>query len=104
MPIDAQDPDKRPPVLPTEEFSWRRAGEFLKNILSLERSYRSLKSDNEQLRRQVDELQRLVDDHNGQLKAILSTLNSTIANRIEASAEKAAVETVLRLLDKGRQD
>jgi hypothetical protein len=35
---------------------------------------------------------------------ILATLNSTITDRIEASAEKAAIETVLRLIESRRPE
>lgn len=92
----------KPAEGPAEDsaFGWKRAAEFLKNILRLERSVTRLEEENERLRQRVEELQRAVDDHNGQLKAILSTLNSVIDHSVEARAERIAIDTVVRLLDK----
>ncbi|MEX6508841.1 hypothetical protein [Jiella sp. M17.18] len=55
-------------------LSWKRAAEFLKSILTLERAVRDLQAENQELRRQVDRLKQVVDDHNGQLKVILSLM------------------------------
>jgi len=80
-------------------FGWRRAAELVKNIFRLERSVVRLKEENRELRRRVEELQRSVDDHNGQLKAILGSLNTTLRTSVESSAERIAIETVLRFLE-----
>jgi len=80
-------------------FGWRRAADFLKNIIRLERSYVRLEARNKELTARIDELQRAVDEHNGQLKAILSTMNSAISHSVEASAERIAMETISRILD-----
>ncbi|WP_139112699.1 hypothetical protein [Hoeflea olei] len=80
-------------------FGWRRAAELVKNILRLERSVSRLEEENRELRKRVEELQRSVDDHNGQLKALLASMNTTIRNSVETSAERIAIETVLRFLE-----
>jgi CII-binding regulator of phage lambda lysogenization HflD len=73
---------------PFGEVTLKRIAEFFQNVLSIERSVRNLRKDNDDLRRRVDELQRQVDDHNGQLKVILSTLTSTMSDRLETAANK----------------
>lgn len=80
-------------------FGWRRAAELVKNIFRLERSVARLEAENRELRKRVEELQRSVDDHNGQLKAILASMNTTIRTSVESSAERIAIETVLRFLE-----
>ena len=95
----AGEKDKLPPVSKEDEnFGWRRAAEFLKNILRLERSVSNLEGENIELRKRVEELQRSVDDHNGQLKAILATMNAAIENGVSSRAERIAIDTVVRLL------
>lgn len=95
---------KQEPPEQAEEtsFGWRRAAEFLRNVLRLERSVSRLETENETLQKRVDELQRAVDNHNGQLKAILASLNTAIDSSVESRAERIAIDTVLRLLDKRR--
>ncbi|MCR9122235.1 MAG: hypothetical protein NXH91_08165 [Phyllobacteriaceae bacterium] len=98
-------PEKDEPGASSEQVSWRRFGEFFANILRLERTVARLEQDNRQLRNQVTALQRMVDDHNGQLKAILATLETSIASRIESAADRAAIDAVVRLLEtRGDQD
>lgn len=97
-------PEKPPAPGDDASFGWRRAAEFLKNILRLERAVSRLEDENRELRLRVEELQRAVDNHNGQLKAILSALNSTIENSVATRAERIAIDTVVRLLDRNPKD
>ncbi len=93
--------DPAPSDLPDKEaaFGWRRIAELVKNIFLLERSVQRLEAENRELRKRVEELQRSVDDHNGQLKAILASLDTTIKTSVESSAQRIAIDTVLRLLE-----
>lgn len=92
-------PGEDEPEASGQQVSWRRFGEFFANILRLERTVARLDQDNRRLRDQVTGLQRMVDDHNGQLKAILATLDTSIASRIENAADRAAIDAVVRLLE-----
>jgi hypothetical protein len=79
----------QPPQQPSgsdDSFSWRRIAEFIRNILEVERSIRSLRSENAELRAKVDELQRMVDDHNGQLKLISNFVKTSLDERVERRA------------------
>lgn len=101
------DEGRKPPARASgegSEFGWRRAAEFLRNLMRLERAVVRLEEENKQLREKVDALQRAVDDHNGQLKAILATMTSTLSHSVEISAERAAIETVMRFLGKSDND
>jgi predicted RNase H-like nuclease (RuvC/YqgF family) len=79
--------------------SLQRIGEFLRTILRLERSFRELKAENAALRSKLDELQRIVDDHNGQLKQIGDFTRTAMENRVEARAEEVATRATERMLN-----
>ena len=82
----------------SESWSIKRAGDFLKNILDLEANVSQLQKENAQLRDEVGRLQRLVDEHSGQLRVRVGALNSTLENRVTLAAQKAAIDTAVRLL------
>ncbi|MGH7935393.1 MAG: hypothetical protein ACREF8_00090, partial [Chthoniobacterales bacterium] len=52
--------------------SWKKIGEFVANVMRLERSVETLKEENRKLQDQVSRLQREADDQAGQLKVLLS--------------------------------
>jgi hypothetical protein len=78
--------------------AWRRVGEFLRNILEIERSIRGLRSENAELRARVDELQRMVDEHHGQLKLLSDFVKTSLDDRVERRAEDAAMRTLERFM------
>lgn len=95
--------DKTPVSSAEEEgpFSLRKVGEFFLRVWDLQRDTKDLKEQCARLQAQVDAQQRIIDEHNGQLKVILTTLDRGIENRIQSVAE----ETVIRaLLETTRQD
>lgn len=81
-----------------QSVSWRRIGEFVRNLLEIERSVRSLTAENRALRSKVDELQRMVDEHNGQLKLLSDFVRSSLDERVERRAEEAALRTLERFM------
>jgi predicted transcriptional regulator len=83
------------------KFSWGSLRQIIKNMFSLERSFASLKAENKELRRDVRELQRQMDEQSGKLEALSVFIGGAIHDKIEAQAEKAAlraVETTLEIL------
>jgi len=77
--------------------SWRRIGEFIRNILRLERSVEALKKENSELDQRVAALQRQVDEQAGQSKVILDFINKALDERVEARAEEASIRAFERM-------
>jgi len=86
-----------PPELDQDLPSWRRIGEFVRNILRLERSVESLRKENSELDQRVGALQRQVDEQTGQLKVILDFVNKALDDRVEARAEEASIRAFERM-------
>ena len=86
-------PQKSPEgsALPT----WRRIGEFIRNVLTLERTIEALKKDNQRLDERVDILQRQVDDQTGQLKVLMEFVRGALDDRIESRIRRALDERSL---------
>jgi chaperonin cofactor prefoldin len=78
--------------------SWKKIGEYVVGIFKLERSVEALKEQNKKLEAQVETLQRQADEHSGQMKIILSLIDSTINERAAQTAEQAALRVVEQLL------
>jgi predicted RNase H-like nuclease (RuvC/YqgF family) len=78
-------------------LSWRRIGEFVRNILRLERSVEALKKENKELDGRVITLQRQVDEQAGQLKVLLDFVNKALDERVESRAEEAAIRAFERM-------
>jgi chaperonin cofactor prefoldin len=77
--------------------SWRRIGEFVRNVLRLERSVEALKKENGELNQRVGALQRQVDGHAGQLKVLVDFVNKALDERIESRAEEASIRAFERM-------
>ena len=77
--------------------SWRRVGEFIRNILRLERSVESLRVENKELDQRVAALQRQVDEQSGQLKVLLDFINKALDERVESRAEEASIRAFERM-------
>jgi hypothetical protein len=65
----------------------------------MQRSIDRLQKENTKLQARVDHLQRICDDHNGQLKVMLTMLNSSVKDNAVRESEKASLEFVKQYLD-----
>ncbi len=83
--------------LEEEILSWRRFGEFIRNILRLERSVEALKKENAELDRRFAALQRQFDEQTGQLTVLLEFVNKALDERVESRAEEAAIRAFERM-------
>jgi chaperonin cofactor prefoldin len=72
---------------------WKKIGEFVANVMRLERSKETLKEDNRKLQEQVSRLQRQADDQAGQLKVLLSFVPTSLRDQVETRAEGAAIRS-----------
>lgn len=77
--------------------SIKSVGNFLVNVLALERSVAALKAHNKELDDQVLALQRQVDDQAGQLKVLVSFVQTSLRDQIEGRAERAVINVLNRL-------
>jgi len=76
-------PFGRPAEWNDEILSWRRFGEFVRNILRLERSVEALKKENAELDARFAALQRQFDEQTGQLAVLLEFVNKALDERVE---------------------
>ena len=87
--------------------SLRKLGKFLANVLTLERSVDALKDRAKSLEPEVQRLQRQVDEQAGELKVLVTFVNSSLRDQIEGRAERAAIRVFERLVsmpgDESRQ-
>lgn len=83
--------------LESEIPSWRRIGEFVRNVLRLERSVEALKQENAELNQRVGALQRQVDEQAGQLKVLVDFVNNALGERIDSRAEEASIRAFERM-------
>jgi predicted RNase H-like nuclease (RuvC/YqgF family) len=74
--------------------SWKKIGEFVANVMRLERSVETLKEENRKLEEQVSRLQRQA----GQLKVLLSFVHTSLRDQVETRAEGAAIRVFERLI------
>ena len=86
-----------PKNLEGELPSLRRIGEFVRNILRLERSVETLKKENTELDERVSTLQRQVDEQAGQLKVLIDFVNKALDERIDSRAEQASIRAFERM-------
>jgi predicted RNase H-like nuclease (RuvC/YqgF family) len=78
-------------------LSWRRFGEFIRNVLRLERSVEALKKENGELDQRIKALQRQFDEQTGQLKVLADFVNKALDERVESQAEEAAIRAFERM-------
>lgn len=84
--------------------SWKKIGEYVVGVFQLQRSVDALNEKNKKLEAQVDALQRQADEQTGQLKTIMTLIDTTINERAAQTAEQAAVRVVEQLLSlRGKQ-
>jgi chaperonin cofactor prefoldin len=87
--------------------SLRKIGEFLVNVLTLERSVDTLKDRTKSLEAEGQRLQRQVDEQAGELKVLVTFVHSSLRDQIEGRAERAAIRDFERLVsiqgDESRQ-
>jgi hypothetical protein len=91
----------RPSAQESDEWkfpSWRRIGDFVANILQLERSVDTLKEENKQLREELKAIQRQVNEQEGQLKVLLTFVQTALHEQVDSRAERAAVRAVERMI------
>lgn len=77
--------------------SLRKLGEFLANVLTLERSVDALKDRTKALESEVRRLQRQVDEQAGELKVLVTFVHSSLRDQVEGRAERAAIRVFERL-------
>jgi predicted RNase H-like nuclease (RuvC/YqgF family) len=99
MPSQPETPEQHPPGETSQPENWRvpswkRIGEFVANMLQLERSIESLKEDNKRLRGEVNSLQALVQRQQGQLETLLTFVETALQDRMKSHAERAAIRAV----------
>jgi chaperonin cofactor prefoldin len=81
--------------------SLRKLGEFLANVLTLERSVDALKDRTKNLEAEMQRLQRQVDEQAGELKVLVTFVHSSLRDQIEGRAERAAIRVIERLALQG---
>jgi len=79
-------------------LSLKRGFEFLKTVLDIEGSIKSLKEENKQLREQVAALERDIIALKGQHSVLMDFIKSAMNDRIDARAREATAEAVDRYL------
>ncbi|MEM9734916.1 MAG: hypothetical protein AAF903_15760 [Pseudomonadota bacterium] len=79
-------------------FSWKRLVGFIRNVVRLEAEIQDLRQQNSNLERRIEELQRIVNNHEGQLKVLLTAMNSTTERAVKAEAQELAAAQILRLM------
>ncbi len=100
----SKDPQNEAPQQPeTETDQWkfpslRRIGDFVSNVLQLERNIASLKEDNKRLREELKAIQRQVNEQEGQLKVLLTFVQTALHEQVDSRAERAAVRAVERMI------
>jgi predicted RNase H-like nuclease (RuvC/YqgF family) len=70
----------------------RRAWEFARNIIRLERNVASLQDDNQTLRSEIAKLHKSVTEHDAQLRLLTAFVRDSLSNRLEARIEQLARE------------
>ncbi len=75
----------------------KKIGEFVANVMRLERYMETLKEDNRKLQ-EVSRLQRQADDQAGQLKVLLSFVHTSLRDQVDTRAERAAIGVFERLI------
>lgn len=78
--------------------SWKKIGEFLLNILQLERSVTRLQQENRELNERLLALQRQVDEQAGELKVLVGFVQTSLRDQIDTRAERAVVNVLERLI------
>jgi len=97
----ADAPSDPPPEKPKTDFqlpSLKKIREFLFGVMRLEQSVEALKKENRKLQEQVSRLQEQVIEQGGQLKVLLHFVDRSVGDQVELRAEKAASQTVERLV------
>lgn len=103
-------PNETPRTSEADEWkipSWRRIGDFIANILQLERSGASLKEVNKRLREELKGLQRQVDEQSGKLEVLSDFVRNAVHDQVDSRAEKAAfraVETMLTFVRRPQRE
>jgi predicted RNase H-like nuclease (RuvC/YqgF family) len=92
------EPAPEKPKLEWQLPSWKKIGEFVANVMRLERAVETLKEENRKLQEQVSRLQRHADDQAGQLKVLLSFVHTSLRDQVETRAEGAAIRVFERLI------
>jgi hypothetical protein len=77
-------------------------GKFFLDVLQLQRTVEKLRIQNEKQQNLINQLQRQVDDHNGQIAVIREFMTSAIHETAARSGERAAMQVMRALLDDKR--
>jgi predicted RNase H-like nuclease (RuvC/YqgF family) len=79
------------------KLSWKRFFDYAKNLIDLERSVAALKSQNKEIRRELQPVQRQLDMVNGELKALSKFVSGAIDDKIDAKVNNAEIRAFERL-------
>lgn len=65
----------------------RRGVEFARNVIALEKSVGQLRDENRAIRREVDNLQRQMTEHNAKLQMLIDFVQNAVSERIDTRTE-----------------
>ncbi|HTV31791.1 MAG TPA: hypothetical protein VME69_01620 [Methylocella sp.] len=82
----------------------KKIGEFVANAMCLERGMETLKEDNRKLQEQVSRFQRQADYKAGQLKMLLSFVQTLFRDEVDTRAERAAISVFERCRSQMRRN
>lgn len=79
-------------------FSWKRFLDYARNLFDLERSIASLKAENKEVRKELQDIQRQLGAVNGEVKALSKFVSGAIDDKIDANVQNAEIRAFERLL------
>jgi predicted transcriptional regulator len=92
---DSPKPSAPEPEAPSKyPFSLKRIGEFVADVLRLERNVVTLTARLERLQEHNARMQRQLDEQTGQLKQLSQFLHDTLNERIDARAERTTLHLI----------
>lgn len=80
--MSGEGPEPKGPSRAWSIPSWRRIGDFIVTIAQLERSYQSLKAENDRLNDDLRNLRREVDKHSGQLDVLTHFVQAALDRQV----------------------
>jgi uncharacterized coiled-coil protein SlyX len=70
----------------------RRAWDFTRNVINLERTVATLREDNRKLSDEMIEIQKTPADHDAQLRLLTDFVRDSLSSRLEAKLDRLAAE------------
>jgi hypothetical protein len=95
MPSEGKAPDEAPKDSGVRfPFSLKKVGEFIGNVIRLERDVAGRTDRCRKLEDMTTRMQRQIDEQTGQLKQLSGFLHETLLERIDTRAERAALDLI----------